>query len=122
MEMADGLPSARSYVDHDSITVAEPLRDRQLVGNTVQVAQQLLLLIRCSNLCQRSNVFSRKNQRMDRRLRVRIGKGYGLVIFIELVYRNFSGGDFAEDAIHLVILTRARRTTVVSRGNSSDMS
>jgi hypothetical protein len=100
VEVRDGLAAFSADVDHDPVAFAEVLLAGQLVGDAVQMADEGLLLFAGSDFGERGDVLFGDDQDVNRRLRVKIRKGEGLVVFVELFGGNFSGGDFAEDAVH----------------------
>ena len=40
------------------------------------------------------------DERVGGSLWINVGEGYGVLVFVDFLGGNFSGGDFAEDAIH----------------------
>jgi hypothetical protein len=99
VEVIHRLAAIRSYVDDNAIALPEVLLARELIGDAMQVAYQGLFLLAGSDLGERGDVLLWNDEVMHRSFGINVREGYCLLIFIEFVRGNFSGGDFAENAV-----------------------
>jgi len=98
MEMIDGLAAVGAGVDHQAVALGQALVAGNLGGGPQQVAEQLA--IRLIGIVHRGDVFARRQQYMDGRLRVEVGEGVAQLVLVDRRGGNASVNDFTKDATH----------------------
>ena len=90
-------------VHHRTKTLGESFFFRDLLRHRVQMSDQPLVTRR--QVREGRDVFARDQQHMHRRLRMNIGEHHRIIILVELLHRNLTRGNLAEQAIHADQLT-----------------
>ncbi len=98
VEMLDGLAAVFSCVDHHAIAIGEALVAGDLGGGPEQVAKQRA--VAGIGVVQRGDVFARRHQHMDGRLRMKVGEGVAQLVLVDRSGRNASVDDLAKEATH----------------------
>jgi hypothetical protein len=103
VQVLDNLAAFSAGVDNQLVAfLKDTLVLRYLLGSLYHAVEQRHFGI--GKMIQRLNMFSRYNQDMYRCLRVQVGEGDYLIVLIEKFTRDFSRGNFTENAIHLISL------------------
>ncbi len=97
MQMSDGLTAVVAGISDEPETVVEILLPCHVGGSVQELAEQLGMIAGCVG--ERRDVLPGDNEQMNRRLRVHVGKGDYLIVFIDKFNGNGARGDFAEDAV-----------------------
>jgi hypothetical protein len=98
MQMIDRLPTVFACVDDHPIAFDEPPFTGQIRPDPQQMAKKRRMIL--SRFSKRNQMFARRNQNMNGRLRMNIGKGVAFVILVNGCRRDGSVDDFAEKAAH----------------------
>lgn len=101
VQVLDNLAAFSTGVDNQLVaSLEDTLVLRYLLGSLYHVLEQRHFGI--GKMIQRLDMFSRDDQDMHRGLRVQVGEGDDFFILVEKLTRDFSRGDFTENAIHLI--------------------
>jgi hypothetical protein len=98
VQVIDGLPAVVSRVDHHAVSLGKIVLAGQVRPNPQQVAKQGRVLLACFS--QRNKMFAGRDQNVNWRLRIDIGKSVAFVILVDSRRRDASFNDLAEKAAH----------------------
>lgn len=104
VKMADGLSAVVSGVDGDAVTVDQTLLLRDLVGRGKQMSEELR--VGCGAVRERRDVLLWNDEDVRRGLRMDVGKGEDVVIFVKLSDGNGATRNFAEETIGQIVERR----------------
>ncbi len=97
MQVMNGLAAVRAGIDDQSMSVAELMRAGKVRSYGHQMPQQRRMFFR--NVGKRGEMLLRDDEQMRRCLRVNVGKGDALGIFVKELGGDNAGDDLAEEAI-----------------------
>jgi hypothetical protein len=97
MEVVDGLASIGAGVDGGPVTVAEALLAGYFCGGGEEVAEEWGVGGCC--LGEGVEMLPGDDEQVGWGLRIEVGKGDGVVVFVEALGGDGAGDDFAEDAV-----------------------
>lgn len=98
MQMIHRLPAVVAGVDDHAVALAEALVASDLRCSPEKVAEQGGVM--CASFGEGDDVLARRDEDVHRRLRIDVGEGIALLVFIDRGGRNTSLDDFAEKATH----------------------
>jgi len=94
VKVVDGLPAVVAGIDDRSKAARQALTAGNARGNQVEISQQLLVF--GVRFCQRSNVLTRYDEYVRRRLGIDVPERVSPIILKDLLRRDLAGHDFAE--------------------------
>jgi hypothetical protein len=102
VDVLDGLAAFVAGVDDDAESFGEVGLGGEFVGGEEHVSKEGF--VRGGGVGEGADVFARDDEQVRGRLRRDVGEGDDAVVFIDALGGNFSGGDFAEEAVHREIV------------------
>jgi len=98
MQMVHGLAAILAAIHHHAVAMSQALLSRNLRRGPHQVTEQRTMLIH--SLRQRTNMFARDHEHVNRRLGIDIGECIHQIVLIDGRGWNLAGRDLAEEATH----------------------
>ena len=98
MKMLDGLAAVVSCVDDGAVTFVEALLAGDFSDCREQMAQQRRVF--WGGVGERGDVLARYDQDMHGRVRMNVGEGDALVVFVHASGGDGAIDDFAEETVH----------------------
>ena len=114
MQVIDGLASISAGIDDHAVAGGEILFTGDFGHGPQEMAEQGAVIGGC--FCERNDVPARDDKQMHWRLRMDVGEGDALLVFVDACGGNASVDDLAEEAAHTwfsVTLTWRRIGVVV---------
>jgi len=98
VQMVDRLAAVGAGVDDQAVAVGKVLCAGDFAGGVEELAEALGVVLRGVRV--RSDVVFGDDEDVDRRLRIDVGEGEGVLVLVDAGGGDFAGDDFAEEAAH----------------------